>query len=270
MIVEIPDLTFDTVDELSTAAERGTLDALGHIRIQHASALGPLTEFVLRQREEPRIFSRIEIASSKEREALIHAIERGGVSGDRRDDVFGFIPSNRDPSSPDDDIWISWLYHAQMAAENVGIPKKLAHGLVGAIKELESNIYEHSERAETGVVGYRAVSGAFEFIVADRGIGVLSSLRQSRQLLHLTDAGTALRFALTEGCSRFGHDTGHGFGFRPLFSSLATLNGVLRFRSDDHALVISGRAPMLEGAHLMQRARSVGFSTSVTCRVGRT
>lgn len=269
MIVEIPDLTFDALDELSTAVERGTLDALGHVRIQHASAVGPLTEFVLRQREEAGIASRIEIASSKEHEALIQAIEQGGVSGQRRGDVFGFFPSNRDPSSPDDDIWISWLYHAQMAAESVGIPKKLAHGLVGAIQELESNIYEHSERAETGVVGYRAASGTFEFVVADRGIGVFSSLRKSRQLSHLRDAGTALRFALTEGCSRFGRDTGRGFGFRPLFSSLATLDGILRFRSDDHALVISGRGPKLESARLMQRASSVGFSTSVRCHAGR-
>jgi hypothetical protein len=49
-----------------------------------------------------------------------------------------------------------------------------------------------------------------EFVVADRGIGVLSSLKQNPEYADLSDAGAALQLAITDGVSRFPSETGHG------------------------------------------------------------
>jgi hypothetical protein len=70
------------------------------------------------------------------------------------------------------------------------------------MRELENNIHEHSENAATGLLAFRAARGVFEFVAADRGIGILSSLRQSAQFAALQDHGRALREALTDGTSR--------------------------------------------------------------------
>jgi hypothetical protein len=85
--------------------------------------------------------------------------------------------------------------------------------------------------ANTGFVAFRAIPEAFEFVVADRDIGILNSLKTAAEYAHLTDHGHALRLALSEGCSRHGTAAGRGMGFRPLFIGLANLHAGLRFRS---------------------------------------
>jgi hypothetical protein len=154
---------------------------------------------------------------------------------------------------------------AQRAAELSGFPKKLAQGLVGAIGELEDNIHDH-RRPRTALVAYRSVAaGVFEFVVGDAGVGVLHSLKESGYYPGLTDSGDAMRVALTDGATRHGPQSGHGLGFRPLFTALANRHGSLRFRSGDHVLLISGKNPSLARAVIAQRAASPGFVVSVTC-----
>ena len=52
--------------------------------------------------------------------------------------------------------------------------------------------------------------GAFEFVVADRGIGVR---RRRAAYAALTDEGKALEAALTDGLSRHGPVSNRGLGF---------------------------------------------------------
>jgi hypothetical protein len=74
--------------------------------------------------------------------------------------------------------------------------------------------------------------------------------------------------ALTEGTSRFGSESGHGYGFRPLFVGLANLKGSLRFRSGDHALLMDGTSPSLTTAQLAQKPPIDGFFASIAIMHG--
>ena len=166
----------------------------------------------------------------------------------------------------DETMWTGFGLSAQQAATGAGFPKRIAAQLVAAIGELRSNIYEHSQALGTGIVAYRAHRGQFELAVSDSGIGVLESLRSAPDHVALRDYGEALRLTLTSGISRFGPNAGRGHGFRPLFVGLANLNGALRFRSGDHALLIDGRNPSLTTARSAQKTALQGFVVSVSCK----
>ena len=177
----------------------------------------------------------------------------------------GFLRARR--VGPDADSRLtSFLLNAHTAARAVaGLPVHAARHLAAAMEELENNIHEHSEASDTGIIAFRATSGIFEFVAADRGIGVLQSLRRCPAYNHIADHGTALRAALETGTSRFGPNSGHGNGFRPIFLGLANLNGALRFRSGDHALTIDGSSPQLTTSQLQQKPQLDGFFVSVRC-----
>jgi hypothetical protein len=158
----------------------------------------------------------------------------------------------------------SFFMDAKRAArEQARLPGDSPGQLVAALGELESNIHEHSESAGTGILAFRAASGVFEFVVADHGVGMLASLQSSASFASCNDHGKALQMALTEGTSRFGSDAGRGYGFRPLFLGLMNLQGHLRFRSGDHALILDGRSPQLATARLLQKPYVDGFFASV-------
>lgn len=169
----------------------------------------------------------------------------------------------RRDEEPDD--WFFFCKAIQEAASNKGFPRKNAEELVAGIRELTANIYDHSEAPSTGIVGYSATKKEMELIVADRGIGVLNSLRSSLEFQSLRDDGEALEAALTDGTSRYGATSGHGGGFRSLFRGLSNLSSFLRFRSGDHALVISGISPGLSMARVSQKTQLPGFVISITC-----
>lgn len=158
-------------------------------------------------------------------------------------------------------------FRAHQAAIAAGFSSGVAAQLVGSILEMESNIYEHSENPTTGLLVYRMRQGIFEFVVSDLGVGVLNSLRNCNEFNYLSDYGDALRLALSEGVSRFGANAGRGMGFRQLFVGLANLNGVLRFRSGDHALVIDGENPTLMAAKTAEKPRIRGFLASIALRL---
>jgi hypothetical protein len=133
--------------------------------------------------------------------------------------------------------------------------------------EIEENIHLHSGRPDTGIVAFRGSAEEFEFVVADSGVGMLASLRTSPDYASLDDAGKALRLALQDGTSRLSHiERNHGYGFRNLFRNLASLNGELRFRSDDQAVTIEGVGPELVKSTLRQKTSMQGFAASIVCR----
>jgi hypothetical protein len=154
----------------------------------------------------------------------------------------------------------------QYAAAEAGFSRDIAAQFVGAVGEMQSNIYEHSQSPRTGMVAFKATHGTFEFVVCDRGIGVLQSLRTCPDYAQLADHGQALSLTVSDGVSRYGANIGRGFGFHPLFTGLANLNGNLRFRSGDYALTIDGQNPVTMPAKLWQKTTLNGFFIAVTCR----
>lgn len=85
------------------------------------------------------------------------------------------------------------------------------------------------------LIAYKAAAGILDFVVADRGVGVLNTLRDVKVYATLLDAGRALELALTDGVSRYGPASSHGHGFRPIFVGLANLPAELRFRSAEQS-----------------------------------
>ena len=180
----------------------------------------------------------------------------------------GFLRTDVTPPA-DETIWTGFGLAAQQAAAAAGFPRRIAAQLVAALGEMHSNVFEHSGASATGLIAFRAPPNRFEFVVADRGMGVLDSLRSCSKYTRITDHGEALRLALADGVSRHGASAGRGYGFRPLFIGLANLNGSLRFRSGDHALVIDGRSPSLVSARVAQKAFLKGLLVSGTCETSR-
>lgn len=158
----------------------------------------------------------------------------------------------------------SFKIDAHKAALGAGF--KAAPLLVAAMGELIGNVIDHSEASETGIAVFAARPGAFEFVVADTGIGVLTSLTKNPEHARLQDEGTALSAVIESGVSRFGRDTGHGNGFRPIFERLADMTGELRFRSGDYALSLDGQFGNRIGRQIAQKPRLSGFFAAVLCR----
>jgi hypothetical protein len=261
-------LTFAAVDDLAFASSD-----MGHLDLTQTPlrfiprTLGPLLEFLqfIACKGLPPSTATTWLARSGASPmilALAEQRERWTDSDDRR---MGFIKAVRCGKDADS-AFTTFLMDAQRAAREVTrLPGHTPGQLAAAMRELENNIHEHSEAAGTGLLAFRAASDRFEFVVTDRGDGVLKSLRRSHDYAALADHGKALEAALTDGVSRFGKDGGRGHGFRPIFLGLANLTGSLRFRSGDHALVVDGANPDLAIARLAQKAPIDGFFVSVVC-----
>ncbi len=191
------------------------------------------------------------------------------MSGAGARDRAGVFPLSRydlDDGGSERPVWDQWAKHAENAAVGAGLAKGLTAGLMGALGELMDNVFEHSDRPETGLVAYAASEGAFEFVVADAGRGVLASLRENPDFGGLSDCGVALRVAASDGASRYARSTGHGYGIGQLFRALAHDAAELRFRSGDYALRLWGDAPRLTGhVELAQKAWLDGLTVSVRC-----
>ena len=259
------ELSFGDVDGLSFAAVDGGLrsDAMRSFRVRR---LGPvleaahLTSAGLLPRHPWRAMS----ASVSELVAALSGQE-GFWSGPGDSEETGFVRTERWGKRYDTRL-TALLMRAKRAGQRIsGLSAQVSGQLAGAMGELESNIHEHAESPETGVVAYRAEAGAFEFVVSDRGMGILASLRSSPEYAELADGGVALRAALTEGVSRYGTGTGRGFGFKPIFAGLMDLYGELRFRSGDHAVTMDGIGPGVATARISQKAPLKGFFASVRC-----
>lgn len=260
-------LDFAAVDGLAFAAERGRLNGQA-IPILSAQDIGPVFEFA--QFASSGLLPPIRDAPFVTLNGLDQMVQAmNGPLGQ------WFSPSDRtglfrtSPSPPNESIWTGFGLAAQQAAAAAGFPRAIAAQLAAALGELHSNIYEHAEAPDTGIIAFRASADRFEFVAADRGIGILKSLHNAAAYAALADHGEALRLALTDGISRFGPDAGRGHGFRPLFIGLANLNGMLRFRSGDHALLIDGRHPSLMTARTAQKPAIPGFFVSVSCTANR-
>jgi hypothetical protein len=266
MTSAIRPLTFNDVDELGFAAARGLLEPGHKLNCFSPRTLGPLLELMLLIESGLLPCLAGTMTNPNGADPFIRAmIERRERWLSPEDNRMGFIRSVC--SGPDTDAsFTGFLMNAKRAARDVAmLPGDRPGRLVAAMVELENNIHEHSDAADTGVMAFRAVRGRFEFVVADLGVGVLTSLRRCPDYSTLSDHGDALRLALKDGTSRFGTDSDRGYGFRPIFIGLMNLTGFLRFRSGDHALVMDGTSPNLATAQLAQKPSMKGFFASIMC-----
>lgn len=165
----------------------------------------------------------------------------------------------------DERALLSFVLAGRKAAEASGFSNNTAAQFGAALVELKNNVAEHSNAAETGVLYFCGGGRWFEFGVTDRGRGVLASLRSWPDFADLSDHGDALRLAVSEGGTRYGPGSKHGYGFRPIFLGLAGYRGYLRWRSGDHALVIDARDPNASSGDLMQKPMMEGLTLSVRC-----
>jgi len=246
-------LTFEKVDDFLLSLEVGHPDPEVLLRDVELNRLGPAAELLCANVPD-RILGQaplLRFLSARESRPRLSEQMRG---------LFHLKGRLKGTES-----WDAFCLNAQHAAQRAGFPKRIAQGFVAAILELEDNIHLHSQAPHTGFVAFRSVPGEFEFVVADTGVGILQSLRSCTQYEHVNDSGTALRLALTDGYSRFGTTSGHGYGFRPLFVGLANRRGSLRFRSSDHCLEMSGENPNLVSARIHQRPHIPGLQISVVC-----
>lgn len=261
-------LDFAAVDGLAFAAECGRLNGQA-IPAFVAKDIGPLIEFS----QLSAVGTLPPLGSSPLMRLsgltkFVDALESGRSQW--------FCPTSRhkgllrtEHSPPADAVWTGFGLSAQKAAKAAGFPRRIACQFVAAMGEFYNNIYEHAKTPDTGIIAFSAMPDRFEFVVADRGIGVLNSLRSTATYCALADHGKALQLVLTDGVSRYGAATNRGHGFRPLFVGLANLNGSLRFRSGDHALLINGQQPSLMNARVAQKPDLQGFLIAVSCIVDK-
>lgn len=177
----------------------------------------------------------------------------------------GFIPIPSMVSSPL--VWTEMINRLKRLSIGAGFSDDHSGKFVAAIDELWCNVVDHSQRSDTGYVGFSLEPGRFEFVVADHGVGILASLNSNPIYADLKDHGRAIELALSEGISRYHKDDGHGFGFRPLFIGLANIARDLRFRSGDHAREITRVSGAPPEARTYEIAPLPGFFCSTTCVV---
>jgi anti-sigma regulatory factor (Ser/Thr protein kinase) len=264
---EPQELTFSVVDDLVGAFMRRRLGSTGPEAAYTAGRIGPLIELFFQANahrfEQLQNSAWIDFVTNADLGAALLSGNSSWLDATRRR---GLLRTVFNPQAKEQDIArTGFLIAARRAAEAIGFSIAFAQSMAAAMREMESNVYEHSAENETGVVAYYADRSAFEFVVADAGVGVLATLRDAPEYKNLSDHGLAIHAALQEGTSRYGPGANRGRGFRDLFLGLANLNANLRFRSGDHALTISGPTPTLKTAELAQKSYFQGFLVSVRC-----
>ncbi len=257
--------SFDNVDDLLWQERHGSLASRGPIRLTRSGRIAPLIELAIAHAALPVAYREVSVEAPFAK--LISRARSGEISGNRYADKMGVFPlSQHRPGSSSHERWEQWAHRAQNAAVESNFPRRLVAGLMGALGELQDNVYEHSGKPDSGLVAYAVSANAFEFIVADGGMGALASLRMNPAYTHLKSAAEALELAMSDRASRFGSNTGRGYGIGTLFKALARDAGELRFRSGDYAISIDGDGPALTGRkHVVQKAWLDGFAVSVRC-----
>lgn len=255
-------LSFSTLDDLALAAQRGRLNTAALSGFL-AEELGPFVE--LCQMVSSGLFnvcadSIVVIDDISRLHAQLKRNIPYWVSSDGTSGFYRTLPNQPDHT------WTQFQIAAERAAVLGGFNEEIGKQLVGAIGELVDNIHLHSENVQSGLIVFRARPEWFEFVISDQGIGLMKSLQSCPEYRNVADEGDALKLCLSDGVSRYGANSNHGWGFRPLFVGLANLWGFLRFRSGNHALTIDGQTPALVRARIAEKPPIDGFLAAVSCR----
>lgn len=238
---------FSDADDLLREAAYGRLRAHGPLLIESSGRIGPVIELIAGAMQFPYEYDSVSFSGVFARK--VHEAWATGqpFGGGFTDNAGAFPLPMENPVEVGNPVWEQWVLHAENAAKNKGFPVGLVASLAGAMGELQDNVYQHSGAAHTGLVAYAVTDKSFEFVVADRGMGVLETLRQNPDYAYLSDAGAALTEAIRPGVSRFPASSGRGLGFIQLCKSMVTDRVELRFRSGDHALTLCPTHDPLNG-----------------------
>ena len=260
---------FSIVDDILAEAVHGRLRDRGACVIENSGRIGPIVELLSAAMQFPSEYQSVSLAgkfAATLRNAWATATPFGGAYGD----IAGAFPLPSDnPVVIGDCSWEQWLLHAENAAKGYGVAGPLVASFIGALREMQDNVYEHSGAAHTGLVAYAVTDRSFEFVVSDRGMGVLETLRQNPDYANLRDAGAALKEAIKPGVSRFPIETGRGQGYVQLYRALVTHRAELRFRSGDHALTLRPKVDPLDGEQVLSHTSTLaGLTISAIWRAG--
>ncbi len=260
------DLTYEFLDDLAVAVDEGTLSPDAELsRSVVASRIGPLVELMMlhAQSRWPRsVMENIKEGRFQDFMTALRARRNLWIGANG---TIGFMRLGEDYGDDEETRWTSFGLKSDKAMQTVGLPAGLAGQLVGATKELHSNVYEHSERSRSGIVAFAVHKKMAEFIVADSGIGVLASLRTNPVHTGLQRDGEALHLALQPGVSRYASDPTRGHGFDLMFTGLLNHGSKLRFRSGTAAVTIDGLAKGNPVPIIRDRPALPGFLIGVDC-----
>jgi len=159
-----------------------------------------------------------------------------------------------------------FLLRFERSAKGAGFSAQAAARLHAALHAMAENAVIHANAPIGALVGYRIADGLAQFCVGDVGIGVLASLRTCPDYAGLSLHNEAIKMALRDGTSRFGHGQG-GFGFRQVFKALAEQWGYLRFRSGEGCITMDGTGLDSDTGVESYTPLMPGFQVSVCCRV---
>lgn len=195
--------------------------------------------------------------------AALAALEEGAVT--RRDGTSWCL---RPTFAAHEDVALGEFQRDyRMELERVGaFEKVLARATAQSLGELLDNVAEHSgptkDAPAKGVVGFQIVRGHTRFVVADLGRGMLRSLRTNPAHTHLSTELEALHAIVYEGASsRIG--VARGNGVRQVLNSIVELQGMVRIRSVDGCVAVTGNATEIRPQTFRTPAQ-VGAFVSVT------
>ena len=147
------------------------------------------------------------------------------------------IVLQRLPEKSHDNTWTALKMEFMKTLRNNGFTNGLSSRLTGAVAELTNNVWDHSERINTGLLAFQVRRRKFTLIIADLGIGVLKSLQMNPLLKNIQTHKMAIEKALVPGVSRF-EDSSRGMGFIDFLSIVTDLHGIARLRTGNVALTI--------------------------------
>ena len=255
---------FDSSDDILQEATHAKLTNYGPIVLERSGRIGPIVELAFASLEFAEQYRLVEINGGFSSN-LCRTLQTGKSFGGGFNEIAGAFPLGAaNPITTGDVQWDQWTIHAENIAKTKGYNAQLVASLMGAMVELQDNVYEHSGMPETGLVAYAVTNKSFEFVVADRGVGVLQTLRQNSRYSHIADSGAALQEIIKDDVSRFPSETGRGRGFSQLFRALVGHNAELRFRSGDHALTMRPTTDALYGETTLAQVPTLkGLAISV-------
>lgn len=258
--------TFETLDDLALALRDGLLASDGALpRPLSGMRLGPLIELHLLKRAMawPRgVLDMIDESTFRDFMTALRSDHSIWISSSGRS---GFLRLGDEFGDDEENRWTRFGLKADQAMRATGLPVGLSGQLVGATKELHSNVYEHSGKSRTGIVAFAMHDDMAEFIVADSGIGVLASLKSNPTHAGIEGDGEALRLALQPGVSRHANEPLRGHGFDLMFTGLLNRDSKLRFRSGAAAVTIDGLTAGNPVPLIRDRPAMQGFLIAVDC-----
>ncbi len=236
-------LTYELVDDIAFAAEQPLSSQLGsHLSNAALELLGPMIEYAWLRRSLrlPSLAGALGTPLSERFRAFASepSTSTNGSLNDGASFDFIHIPTSEVGFTAPG--WVSFKSRMMFAAEAHGFSRGQAAALAGAMGEMASNAFEHSQHPDTAIVAFHTSPAIFEFVVADAGVGAAASLRTCSEFGHIHDPGEALVLCISEGISRHGRRATRGLGFQVLFARLADLNARVRIRSDNQVIDLRG------------------------------